>query len=46
MVNFLSGMPGYHVVLGVADWIIMGAYVLFGVWGLLYQILRGDRLIG
>ena len=46
MVAFLNGMPGYHVVLGPADWIIMGAYVLFGIWGLLYLILRGDRLIG
>ena len=46
MVAFLNGMPGYHVVLGPADWIIMGAYVAFGGWGLLYLILRGDRLIG
>lgn len=46
MVSFLNGMPGYHVVLGVPDWIIMGAYALFGVWALLYLMLRGDRLIG
>ena len=46
MVAFLNGMPGYHVVLGVADWIIMGAYALFGVWALLYLMLRGERLLG
>jgi hypothetical protein len=46
MVSFLNGQPGYHVVLGVADWTIMGAYMLFGVWALLYLMLRGDRLIG
>ena len=46
MVSFLSSQPGYHVVLGVPDWIIMGAYALFGVWALLYLILRGERLVG
>ena len=46
MVEFLSGMPGYHAVLGPADWTIMGAYVVFGVWGLVYLISHGDRLIG
>lgn len=46
MVAFLSGMPGNHVVLGIADWVLMGAYVAFGVWALLYLMLRGDRLIG
>lgn len=46
MVAFLNGQPGYHVVLGVPDWIIMGAYALFGVWALLYLMLRGDRLLG
>lgn len=45
MVAFLNGMPGYHAVLGPADWTIMGAYVLFGIWGLFYLIFRGDRLI-
>lgn len=46
MVSFLNGMPGYHVVLGLPDWIIMGAYVVFGVWGLLYLIFRGEKLVG
>ena len=45
MVRFLSGMPGYHVVLAAPDWIIMGSYALFGVWALLYLICRGERLI-
>ena len=46
MVSFLSGRPDYHAALAAPDWIIMGAYVAFGGWGLLYLILRGDRLIG
>lgn len=46
MVAFLKGMPGYHFVLAAPDWIIMGAYVFFGVWGLFYLIFRGDRLAG
>lgn len=33
MVRFLSGMPGYHVVLAAPDWIIMSSYALFGVLG-------------
>lgn len=45
MVSFLNGMPGYHVALGAPDWVIMGAYVVFGVWALLYLMLRGDSLV-
>jgi len=46
MVSYLNGVPGYHVVLAATDWVIMGAYVIFGVWALLYLIFRGDRLVG
>jgi len=45
IVSYLNGMPGYHVVLGPFDWVIMGAYVIFGVWGLLYLIFRGESLV-
>lgn len=45
MVSFLNGMPGYHAVLAAPDWIIMGAYVIFGVWALLYLIFRGESLV-
>jgi len=45
MVPFLNGMPGYHAVLAAPDWLIMGAYVVFGVWALLYLMFRGERLV-
>lgn len=45
MVTLLSGRPDYHATLAAADWIIMSAYVGFGVWGLLYLIVRGERLV-
>ena len=45
MVSFLNGTPGYHAVLAAPDWIIMGAYAIFGVWTLLYLIFRGERLV-
>lgn len=45
MLGFLEGVPGYYLVPGVEYWFIMGIYMVFGVWGLLYLMLRGDRLI-
>lgn len=46
MVNGLHGMPGYQHVLAMPDWVVMGSYVAFGVWSLLYLIFRAERLIG
>lgn len=46
MVSFLGGRPDYHAALAAPDWIIMGAYALFGVWALFYLMVRGERLFG
>lgn len=46
MVSFLGGQPGYHAALAAPDWVIMGAYALFGIWALLYLMVRGERLFG
>jgi hypothetical protein len=45
MVTNLQGTPGFHAVLEGPDWVIMGAYVGFGVWSLLYLMFRGERLL-
>lgn len=42
---FLKGVPDYYLAPGLEYWLLMGSYVIFGVWGLLYLIFRGDRLI-
>jgi hypothetical protein len=44
MLIFLKGVPGYNLVPGLEYWLLMGTYIIFGVWGLLYLIFRGDRL--
>ena len=46
MVHNLNGMPGYQAVLAAPDWVIMSAYIGFGIWNLLYLMFRGDRLVG
>jgi hypothetical protein len=42
---FLRGVPGYQLVPGLEYWIFLGAYMVFGIWGILYLVFRGDRLI-
>ena len=42
---FLRGVPGYRLVPGLEYWIFLGAFIIFGIWGLLYLIFRGDRLL-
>jgi hypothetical protein len=42
---YLAGIPGYYLEPGIEYWIFMGAFMIFGVGGLLYLVLRGDRLI-
>ena len=44
MLIFLKGVPDYNLVPGLEYWLLMGTYIIFGVWGLLYLIFRGDRL--
>jgi hypothetical protein len=45
MMLYLAGIPGYYLEPGIEYWIFMGAFMIFGVGGLLYLVLRGDRLI-
>lgn len=45
MLIFLSGTPGYALEPGVEYWFFMAAFIIFGVWGLLYLVFRGEKLI-
>jgi hypothetical protein len=45
MLVFLDGAPGYYLEPGLEYWLVMAAYIVFGVWGLLYLVFRGDNLI-
>jgi hypothetical protein len=42
---FLPGTSGYSNRPGPEIWLFVGAYIIFGVWGFLYLILRGEKLI-
>ena len=42
---FLRGNPGYNYLPGFEIWVFVGAYLLFGILGFIYLILRGDRLL-
>lgn len=45
MLNFLPGVPSYNLVPGPEYWLFIGAYIIFGVWGIIYLIFRGDNII-
>ncbi len=45
MLWFLIDVPDYSFIPGPEYWIIIAAYILFGVWGVVYLIFRGDRII-
>jgi len=45
MFLFLPGVSGYSNVPGPEIWFFIGAYMIFGVWGLIYLILRGEALL-
>jgi len=42
---FLEGVPGYSFVPGIEYWIVITLYVVFGLWGLGYLIVSGEKLI-
>ena len=42
---FLEGVPGYSFVPGAEYWVFIGLYLVLGLWGIGYLILRGDRLL-
>jgi hypothetical protein len=45
MLFFLPGVPNYSVVPGPEYWLFIGAYIIIGVWGMMYLIFRGDTII-
>ncbi len=42
---FLAGVPNYSFVPGIDYWIFIIGYIVFGLWGVLYLVFRGERLI-
>jgi hypothetical protein len=45
MLWFLIGVPNYSFIPGPEYWVFISAYIVFGVWGVFYLILRGERII-
>ena len=45
MLFFLPGVPHYNLEPGPEYWLFIGAYIIFGVWGVVYLIFRGDHII-
>ena len=45
MLVFLKGTPGYHLHPGIEYWLLISAFIVSGIWGLLYLIFRGDNLL-
>ncbi len=42
---FARVVPGYQLRPGSDYWVFIGSFVIFGAWGLLYIVFRGDRLL-
>lgn len=45
MLVFLPGVRNYNFVPGSEYWLLIGTYIIIGVWGVVYLIFRGDNLI-
>jgi hypothetical protein len=45
MLVFLPGVHNYSLEPGPEYWLFVGAYILIGIWGVVYLIFRGDNLI-
>ena len=45
MLVFLTDVPGYRLVPGPEYWVILMTYLVFGIWGILYLVFRGDKLL-
>jgi hypothetical protein len=45
MLFFLRGVPNYNLGPGPEYWLFIGAYIIFGVWGVVYLVFRGDSII-
>ena len=46
MLWFLIGVPNYNLIPGPEYWVFISAYIVFGVWGVICLIFRGDKIIG
>lgn len=42
---FLPGVPGYSNVPGAEIWLFIGTYMVVGMAGLFYIVLRGEELL-
>ena len=42
---FLTGVTDYHFIPGTEYWVFMSFYIIAGVWGLLYIILKGEKIL-
>ena len=45
MLLFLPGTPGYNYNPGSEIWLFVTIYAIFGLWGIIYLVWRGDNLI-
>lgn len=45
LLKFLVGVPNYNFVPVISYWLFIAIYIIFGVWGLFYLMLRGNRLL-
>ena len=45
MLIFLPGVPGYSNVPGPEIWLFIGTYMVVGVAGLFYIVMRGEELL-
>ena len=42
---FLRGVPGYQLEPGLEYWIFLGAFLVFGIWGIFYLAFRSNKLL-
>jgi len=45
MLVFLHDVPGYNLNAGPENWLSLGAFIVWGVWGLAYLATRGETLV-
>jgi len=45
MLIFLKGSPDYHLQPELGYWLFISAFIVFGIWGLLYLIFRSEKLL-
>jgi len=45
LLEFFIGVPNYNFIPDISYWLVIAMYIISGVWGLFYLILRGNRLL-